>query len=145
MKGKIFRTTLTILAGWADFGALFFAGAKLPSTEHSSQRIFWRWLSSVRNARHSAKSTPVSSHRRSRRQQVVALPYLGGSSLHGAPVQRTHRMPSKHRRESARGQPPWGRRFSRGRCGRIRSHCGSVSARHAIPSRYEPLPLNPKF
>src|SRR5712692_458009 len=131
--------------GWADFGAPWFAGAKLPSMKHSFQRIFWRTLSSVRKARHSANSTPVSSHWRSRRQQVVALPYLGGSSLHGAPVQRTHRMPSKHRRESARGRPPWGRRLLRGRCGRIRSHCASVSARQAMPSRYRPLPLNPKF
>jgi len=131
--------------GGADFGAPFFAEAKLPSTKHSFQRIFWRSLSSVRNARHSTKSAPVSSHCRSRRQQVVALPYRGGSSPHGAPVQRTQRMPSKHRRGSARGRPPRGRRFSRGRCGRIRSHCASVSARHAIPPRYRPLPLNPKF
>jgi hypothetical protein len=131
--------------GGADFGAPFFAGAKLPSTKHSFQRIFWRSLSSWRKARHSANSTPLSSHCRSRRQQVVGLPYRGGSSLHGAPVHSTHRMPSKQRRGSARGRPPWGRRFSRGRCDRIRSHCASVSARQAMPSRYEPLPLNPKF
>jgi len=60
--------------GGADFGAPLFAGAKLPATKHSFHRIFWRSLSSWRKARHSAKSTPVSSHWRSRRQQVVALP-----------------------------------------------------------------------
>ena len=31
--------------GFADFGAPFLAGAKLPSMKHSSQRIFWRSLS----------------------------------------------------------------------------------------------------
>jgi len=68
-----------------------------------------------------------------------------GSSLHGAPVRRTHGMPSKRRRGPARGWRSWGRRFSRGRCDRIRSHCASVSARHAMPPRYRPLPLNPRF
>jgi hypothetical protein len=92
-----------------------------------------------------AKSTPLSSHCRSRRQQVVGLSYRGGGSLHGSPVRSTHRMPSKHRRGSARGRPPWGPRFSRGRCSRIRSHCASLSARHAMLSRYESLPLNPRF
>jgi len=128
--------------GGADFGA---AGAKLPSMKHSSQRSFCRSLSSLRKARQRAKSTSCSSHCRRRRQQVVELPYRGGSSLHGAPVQSTQRMPSKHRRGSARGRPPWGWRFSRGRCGRIRSHCASVSARHAMRPRYRLLPLYPKF
>src|SRR5262245_40535989 len=77
--------------GGADFGAPFFAGAKLPSMKHSSQRIFWRSLSWLRKARHSARSTPLSSHCRSRRQHVVELPYRDGSSLQGAPVQRIQR------------------------------------------------------
>jgi hypothetical protein len=131
--------------GGADLGAPFLAGAKLPSTKHSFQRICCRSLSSLRKARQRPRRTPLSSHWRRRRQPVVGLPYRGGSSLHGAPVQSTQRMPSTQRRGSARGRPPRGWRFSRGRCGRIRSHCASVSARHAMPSRYEPLPLNPKF
>ena len=36
--------------GRADFGVPFFAGAKLSSTKHSFQPIFWRSLSSVRKA-----------------------------------------------------------------------------------------------
>jgi hypothetical protein len=126
--------------GGADFGAPFFAGAKLPSTKHSFQRIFCRSLSSLRKARQRASKTPLSSHWRRRRQQVVGLPYRGGSSLHGAPVHSTQRMPSKQPRGSARGRPPRGWRFSRGRCGSIRFHCASVSARHGMPPRYRPVP-----
>src|SRR5215813_8404046 len=36
--------------GFADFGAPFLAGAKLPSTKHSFQRIFCRSLSWLRKA-----------------------------------------------------------------------------------------------
>src|SRR5215510_13993942 len=129
--------------GFADFGAPFLAGAKLPSMKHSSQRIFWRSLSWLRKARHSVRSTPLSSHCRSRRQHVVELPYRDGSSLQGAPVHRIQRMPSKQRRGSARGRPPRRWRFSRGSCGRIRSHCASVRARHSMRPRYRALPLNP--
>src|SRR5262249_26483000 len=44
-------------------------------------------------ARRRASNTPLSSHCRRRRQQVVALPYRDGNSLQGAPVQRIQRMP----------------------------------------------------
>ena len=111
----------------ADSGAPFFAGAKLPSPKHSSQRTLSASLRSARNARHRASSVPSSSHCRSRRQQVVELPYLRGSTFHGAPVQRIHRMPSKHLRGSAKGRPPRGFRLRRGRCGAIRAHCASLS------------------
>ena len=91
-----------------DPSAPFFAGAKLPSPKHSSQRNFSRSFKSARSARHIASSVPSSSQVRSRRQQVVGLPYRRGSSLQGAPVQRIQRMPSKHFRSSARGRPPRG-------------------------------------
>jgi hypothetical protein len=72
----------------------------------------WSW---TRNARHNFRSTPLSSHSLSRRQQVLGLPYRRGSSLHGAPVQRIQRMPSKQRRLLTRGRPPLGRGFGGGR------------------------------
>lgn len=54
--------------GRPDLGAPFFASAKLPSRKHSCQRSFcasFNW----------ASSTSVASHCRSRRQQVLGLPY----------------------------------------------------------------------
>lgn len=119
-----------------DFGAPFFAGAKLPSTKHSFQRSFCWSLSWARKARHRASSTPVVSHCRRRRQHVVGLPYRLGSSLQGAPVHRIQRMPSKQRRASAGGRPLCGERLAVGRWGRIWSHCGSVRWRHAIGSPF---------
>ena len=115
------------LLGLADSGAPFFAGAKLPSPKHSSQRTFSASFNSARKARHSASSVPFSSHSRSRRQQVVGLLYLRGSTFHCAPVHRIHRMPSKHLRSSAGGRPPSGFRLRRGKCGAIRAHCASLS------------------
>jgi hypothetical protein len=115
-----------------DPGAPFFAGAKLPSAKHSSHRSFSRSFRSARKARHIASSVPSSSQVRRRRQQVVGAPYRRGSSLQGAPVQRTQRMPSKHFRSSARGRPPCGFGGWAGRCSLRRAHCTSVSLRHAI-------------
>ena len=112
--------------GLADSGAPFFAGAKLPSPKHSSQRTLSASFRSARNARHSASSVPSSSHWRSLRQHVVGLPYSRGSTFHGAPVHNTQRMPSKLLRESAGGRPPRGFRLRRGKCGAIRAHCASL-------------------
>ena len=117
---------LTLL-GLADSGAPFFAGAKLPSPKHSSQRTFSASFKSARKTRHRASNVPSSSHWRSRRQQVLELPYWRGSAFHGAPVHRIHRMPSKHLRASAGGRPPRGFRLRRGRCGAIRAHSASLS------------------
>jgi hypothetical protein len=108
------------------------AGMKLPSAKHSSQRNFCWSLSWARKARPSFRSTPVSSHRLSRRQQVLGLPYRRGSSLHCAPVQRIQRMPSRQRRSSMRGRPPRGDTFGWGRWTWIASHCCFVSPRHAM-------------
>jgi len=115
------------LLGLADSGAPFFAGAKLPSPKHSSQRTFSASFKSARNARLSASSVPSSSHWRSRRQQVMELPYWRGSALQGAPVHRIHKMPSKHLRGSAGGRPPRALPLRRGRCGAIRAQCASLS------------------
>jgi hypothetical protein len=118
--------TLALL-GLADSGAPFFAGAKLPSPKHSSQRTFSASFSSARKARHSASNVPSSSHWRRRRQQVLELPYWRGSAFHGAPVHRIHRMPSKHFRGSAAGRPPRALSLRRGSSGAILAHCASLS------------------
>ncbi len=118
--------------GLPDLEPPFFAGAKLPSAKHSSQRNFSRSFKSARKARHMLSSVPSSSHVRRRRQQVVGLPYRRGSSLQGAPVQRIQRIPSKHFRSSARGRPPRGLGGWVGTCSTRRAHCTSVSLRHAI-------------
>lgn len=115
-----------------DFEPPFFAGAKLPSAKHSSQRSFSRSFKSARKARHRLSSVPSSSQVKRRRQHVVELPYLRGSSLQGAPVHRIQRMPSKHFRSSARGRPPRGLGGWAGRYSLRRAHCTSVSLRHAI-------------
>jgi len=110
-----------------DSGAPFFAGAKLQSPKHSSQRTFSASFNSASNARHSASNVPSSSHWRRRRQHVVELPYVLGNTFHGAPVHKIHRMPSKHLRSSAGGRPPRGLRLRRGNCGAIRAHSASLS------------------
>jgi hypothetical protein len=117
----------------ADFGSPLFAGMKLPSAKHSSQRSFWRSLSWAKKARQSLSSTPVSSQCLRHRQQVLGLPYRRGNSLHWAPVQRIHRMPSKHRRSSTRGRPPREDAFACGRWTRMMSHCALLNLRHAMP------------
>lgn len=60
-----------------------------------------------------------------------------GSSLQGAPVQRIHRMPSKHLRSSARGRPPLGCGLGNGKWTRIFCHCSSVQCLQAMPPAYQ--------
>jgi len=112
-------TSCPYRAWWGRFWRPFFRWGEAAVDEALVPAEFLRSLSSFRNARRRVRSTPRSSHCRSRRQQVVGLPYRRGSSLHGAPVQRIH--------------------------GPIRSHCAPVNARHAMPPRYRPLPHQPKL
>jgi hypothetical protein len=91
-----------------------------------------RSCSWARNVRQSCSSVPSSSHSRSRRQQVTGLPYSRGNARHGAPVHSTHRIPSKHRRSSARGRPPCGLTLRFGRWALITSHCRSLKRLQAI-------------
>ncbi len=116
---------------FADLEPPFFAGAKLPSAKHSSQRSFSRSFRFARKARHIASSVPSTSQAWSRRQQVVGLPYRRGSSLHGDPVQRIQRIPSKHFRSSARGRPPRGLGEWIGRC----LHVGQPPPCHREPPK----------
>lgn len=111
---------------------LFFAGAKLPSTKDSFHRILSLFCNSLGKARYSSSRTPFSSHSCNRRQQVLGLAYSFGSSLQGTPVQRIHRIPSKHFLSSARRRPPLGRGGEGGRCSFIFSHCASVKCRQLI-------------
>src|SRR5215475_1042252 len=71
--------------GFADFGAPFLAGAKLPSTKHSSQRIFWRSLSWLRKARPSRGSRECP--RNSPAGRPGAALRAGGASHEAAAVE----------------------------------------------------------
>lgn len=113
--------------GFPDGRAPFFAGMNMASTNVSSQSRIPSRSSSERNARHISVKTPVSCHSLSRRQQVLGLGYSSGRSLQRAPVFMIHRIPSKHRRSSARGRPPLGFSEGFGINGSIFSHCSSVN------------------
>ena len=89
----------------ADGRAPFFAGAKLPSINVSCQFSRCRWSNRESNWRQAASRAPLSSHRRSRRQQVTPLGYWGGKSRQRAPERKTQRIPSKQDRSLAGGRP----------------------------------------
>ena len=123
--------------GLSDFRPPFFALAKVPSTKHPFQRICPFSFNWARKARHIFSKMPALVHCCNRRWTVLLVPYREGNSLHGAPVQRIHRIPSKHFRSSAGGRPPL-RSFLRqgflrtGRCSRTFSHCSSVRLLQAM-------------
>src|SRR6266566_1461201 len=113
--------------GFSDFGAPFFAGAKLPSRKDSLQFNCWRSFNSPRNARQILSQTPCSSQSRSRRQQVEGCGYFSGRSCQRAPLRRIHKIPSSTRRFSIHGRPPLWCRGGLGSKGAIFFHCASVS------------------
>ena len=115
-----------------DQRAPFFAVMNMPSMKHSSHRTFFLSSNWSRKARHMFRSTSDSAHSFKRRWTVLFEPYLSGNSLQGAPVQRIQRMPSKHKRSSAGGRPPFFRRLRLGSSALINSHCLSVTARQAM-------------
>src|SRR5215213_561859 len=118
--------------GLAHTEAPFFAVTNMPSTKHSFQRILRESLSWSRKARHKFKRTPLSAHSERRRWTADFEPYLSGNSLHGAPVQRIQRMPSKHWRSLSGGRPPRLSGLRLGSWASINFHCLSVTARQAI-------------
>lgn len=122
--------------GWAHSTPPFLAGAKLPSQKHSSHLILSRSESSAKKALQRLRRVSSSSHSRSRLQHVEGDPYRGGTSLHGAPVQRIHKIPSKQRRSLRNGRPPLELRRRLGRWGRTFSHCASVKCLHAMEEKY---------
>ena len=94
------------LLGEANFCSPFLAGAKVPSRYVISQSIFSSFSNIRNNSFHIFFHTPFFCHALSRRQQVMAGPYLVGSSFHWAPVRSIQRIPSITFRSSARGLPP---------------------------------------
>jgi len=92
--------------GFSDFGAPFFAGAKLPSRNDSLQFSCSRSLSSARNARQMVSQTPCSSQSRSRRQQVDGEGNSSGRSCQRAPLRKIQRIPSRTLRSFAGGRNP---------------------------------------
>jgi hypothetical protein len=119
--------------GFPDRTAPFFAGAKVPSikdSDHSSWPCSSSWAMKVRQI---FSQVPSSSHCLSRRQQVEALGYSRGSAFQGAPVQRIHKIPSRHWRSGIAGRPPFDERFRFGNNGLIRLHCSSVNSFMVAP------------
>jgi len=114
--------------GFADCGAPFLAGAKLPSRNVSSHFSRPSPSSAPSNVRHASSHTSCSSHCFKRRQQVAGEGYLSGKNLHAAPVCKTHRMPSRQARLDAHGRPRLSLRlFGSGSSGSINSHCASLN------------------
>jgi hypothetical protein len=111
---------------------------KVPSMKHSFQRIIPASSNWLRNARHKLSRVSFLAHSHKRRCTVLGLPYRSGSSLHGAPVHKIHRMPSKHWRSLARGRPPLELTGRFGKCGSIAAHCCVVSCFHAM--QFAPQP-----
>lgn len=118
--------------GLAHTVAPFFAETNMPSTKHSRQRIFRESLRWSRKARHKSKRTPLSAHSERREWTADFEPYLSGNSLQGAPVQRIHKIPSKHWRSLRRGRPPLALGLRLGSRASISLHCLSETARQAI-------------
>ena len=110
----------------------FLARMNMPSMKHSSQRTFCWSDNWFKKARQRFSSTSLSAHSARRRWTALFEPYLLGNSLHGAPVQRIHRIPSKHLRSSRGGRPPRRERFRLGKCCLMDSHCLSETARQAM-------------
>jgi len=114
--------------GFADCLAPFLAGTKLPSRKASSHFSSPSPSSPPSNARQASSQTSSSSHCFNRRQQVDGEGYLSGRNRHAAPVQSTHRMPSRQSRFEAHGRPRLSRRrLGSGNSGSIKAHCASVN------------------
>ncbi len=114
--------------GFADCGAPFLAGAKLPSRKLSSHFNKPSPSSAPSSARQASSQTPSSSHCFNRRQQVAGDGYWAGRNRHGAPVLSTHKMPFRQALFEAHGRPRLSlRRFIPGSSGSVSFHCSSVN------------------
>ncbi len=73
--------------------------------------------------------TPASCHSRTRRQQVIPLPYPNsvGSRFHGIPVCSTKTIPPSAARSDIHGRPPLGCAARRGNSGSIAAHNSSLT------------------
>jgi hypothetical protein len=125
--------------GFSHGQAPFFAGAKLPSINVSSHCSSPRRSKSPSRVRQISSKTPSSSHCCKRRQQVTPLGYVLGISRQGAPLRKTHKIPSKQARLSAQGRPrPSRRRLRLGKSGSTFFHCWSVIMSNS--RNHNPLP-----
>ena len=114
--------------GFTDCLAPFLAGAKLPSRKASSHFSRPSPSNAPSKTRQASSQTSSSSHCFNRRQQVDGEGYLSGRNRHAAPVQSTHRMPSRQSRFEAHGRPRLSRRrLGAGSSGSIKAHCASVN------------------
>lgn len=121
-------------AGLANAIAPFFAEAKVPSAKPSSQSIWPRRSSLPSNRRNALSSRPSLAHSVNRRQHVGYEGNSEGRSFQRAPLMSTHRMPSKHARESTLGRPPWRPGRPVRNKSEISDHCSSVSRQRALLS-----------
>ena len=112
--------------GLSDRETPFFAWKKLASMKDSSQSSTPLASNSERKALHISFGTSASYHSLRRRQQVEGCGYLSGRSFRRAPVLSIHRIPSKTKRSSALGRPPFRRGGGLGMRGSIFFHCSSV-------------------
>ena len=112
--------------GFSDSRAPFFAAKKLASINASSQSSTPLASNSERKALHISFRTSASYHSFRRRQHVDGCGYLSGRSFHLAPVLSIQRIPSKTKRSSALGRPPFGRGGGLGMRGLIFAHCSSL-------------------
>ena len=108
--------------GLSDRWTPFFAGKKLASMNASSQSSTPLASNSERKALHISFRTSASYHSFRRRQQVEGCGYLSGRSFHRAPVFSIQRIPSKTKRLSFLGRPPFGRGGGSGMRGWIFFH-----------------------
>lgn len=96
------------LFGLTHFKTLFFAGEKVPSPIACDQSSIFRRSIKRISCSHASSMSPASVQSRCRRLQVEEEGYRCGKSCHRAPVFRTHRIPSRHARESTLGRSPSG-------------------------------------
>ena len=130
--------------GRSDAKPPFLAGEKLPSTKNSFQSRRCFSSRDPRNVCQMFSQIPCSSHVTRRRQQVVELGYPCGRSTQGAPVLRTHNMPSKTSRLLQRGRPPRFPGFSGGNNGVIFSHNSSDMNGFRLAMAAPPLARKPQ-
>ena len=131
--------------GFADFGAPFFAGAKVPSAKISYQSSRPSSSSCSRKVRQIVIQTPVSSHSFRRRQQVLGDGYGSGKSFQRAPLRKTQRIPSKTGRLGMGLGPPLGEALGSGSRGEILSHWTSVNSDTPRRRRLIGYPPNMEF
>lgn len=109
--------------------APFLAGAKLPSTKHSSKSIPPRSFKSLARALTTLSNTPFFTHSWKRRWQVDLGGYLLGNSSHCAPVRSIHSTAFITSRGSRHGRPfPSSRTRGFGIIGPMISHCLSLKS-----------------